>query len=132
MKRLFLFVAAVIITVGIQAADKMSFVVGGSEEVYNLIKVINETSVDEITCRVVIVEDDDNVADVYGIYNLKGFKDSDSHPNRIHRGTKLGIQLPKDFEEQLSFDVEYVDRPLFIDYIVIHLRDKESRFDDKL
>ena len=76
--------------------------------------------------------DTNNVADVYGIYNLKGFKDSDSHPNRIHRGTKLGIQLPKDFEEQLSFDVEYVDRPLFIDYIVIHLRDKESRFDDKL
>ena len=132
MKKIIAVLAVVLTAAVMQAANKMTFVVGGSEEVYNLIKVINETSVDEITCRVVIVEDDDNVADVYGIYNLKGFKDSDSHTNRIHRGTKLGIQLPKDFEEQLSFDVEYVDRPLFIDYIVIHLRDNDSRFDDKL
>lgn len=131
MKRLFFAVAAFMMAVGAMASDKMTFVIGGPEEVYNQIRVENETSLDTLTCRVVILKGEDEIESVYGVYNLYGIKDSDYNTERIHRGTKLGIQMPDDFEGELSFDVEYKDRPFF-DYIVIHLRDKVSRFGDKL
>ena len=125
-------VLAVVLTVAVmQAANKMTFVVGGSEDTYNQIRLVNETSYEGLTCRVVILKGDDEVESVYGVYNLKGFKDVDSNTDRISRGTKIGIQMLNDFEGELSFDVEYEDRPFF-DYIVIHLRDNDSRFDDKL
>ena len=109
----------------------MTFVIEGPEDTYNQIRIVNETSIDAFTCRVVTLKGDDEVASVYGIYSLKSKLDEDSNTNRIDRGTKIGVQMMKDFEGELSFDVEYKDRPFF-DYIVIHLRDKVSGFDDKL
>ena len=117
-------------TISGMAKDKMTFVIAGPEEVYNLIKVVNETSEDNFSCRVVIVEGEDDVAAVYGTYRLEGIGDSDSGLDRIWRGTKVGIQMPNDFKKKLTFDVEYVDRPFF-DYIIIHLRDKKGGFDDE-
>lgn len=131
MKKFFLLFAAALMAVSGMAKDKMTFVIAGPEEVYNQIRVQNETSMDTLTCRVVIVEGEDKVAAVYGLYHLKGLNDVDSNLDRIWRGTKVGIQMPNDFKEELSFDVEYVDRPFF-DYIVIHLRDKQGGFKDKL
>ena len=132
MKKILVLFAAVLMACSTMAANKMKFVVEGPEEVYNLIKVVNETSIDSLTCRIVVVDDDDNVKAVYGTYEFDGKKDTDSKVDRIWRGTTLGIQFQKDFKDELTFDVEYVDRPLFVDFIVIHLRDKVSGFEDKL
>jgi len=131
MKKLFFILMVCLVSVGVMAKSKMSFVVGGDEESYNMIKVINETSMEEITCRVVIIEDDDHVAAVYGLYHLKGRSDSDTSTKRIWRGTKVGIQMPNDFKGEVAFDVEYKDFPVW-DMIVIRLHDAKAAFDDKL
>ena len=39
--------------------------------------------------------------------------------------------MPKDFEGELDFDIEYLDLPLF-DIILIHLHDKKSEFKNEL
>jgi len=131
MKRLFVLLFAVLTAFGVMAKSKMTFVVGGPEQKYNQIRVINETSMTNFTCRVVIVEGEDKVGSVYGVYNLSEWKSSDSHTSSIWRGTKMGIQMPTDFKGELDFDVEYLDLPLF-DIILIHLRDKSSKFQNEL
>ena len=131
MKKILVLFAAVLTAYTMKAADKMTFVIEGPEDTYNQIRIVNETSIDAFTCRVVTLKGNDEVASVYGIYSLKSRLDEDSNTNRIDRATKLGVQMMKDFEGELSFDVEYKDRPFF-DYIVIHLRDKVSGFEDKL
>ena len=131
MKKLFFILLACLMTTGLMAKSKMTFVVAGEEESYNMIKVVNETAMDDITCRVVIVEDDDSVAAVYGIYKLKGRYDSDTCAKRVWRGTRLGVQMPNDFKKEVSFSVEYKDYPVW-DMIIIHLRDAEGSFADKV
>ena len=131
MKKLFFILLACLMTTGLMAKSKMTFVVAGEEESYNMIKVVNETAMDDITCRVVIVEDDDSVAAVYGIYKLKGRYDSDACAKRVWRGTRLGVQMPNDFKKEVSFSVEYKDYPVW-DMIIIYLRDAEGSFADKV
>jgi hypothetical protein len=131
MKKLFLILTACLMAVSMMAKSKMTFVVGGPEEKYNQIRVINETSLTNITCRVVVVDDKDKVMSVYGVYNLGGWNSSDTNTSTIWRGTKLGVQMPTDFDGELGFDVEYRDLPLF-DIIIVHLRDKGSGFKDQL
>lgn len=131
MKKLFFILLACLMTTGLMAKSKMTFVVAGEEESYNMIKVVNETAMDDITCRIVIVEDDDSVAAVYGIYKLKGRYDSDACAKRVWRGTRLGVQMPNDFKKEVSFSVEYKDYPVW-DMIIIYLRDAEGSFADKV
>lgn len=100
-----------------------TFIVEGPERSYNQVRVSNETSQENFNCRVVILNDDNSTKEVYGVYELKEKGDTDSNTNRIKRGTKLGIQLPKDFPVEVDFSVEYKDYPMF-DAIIIHLYDK--------
>lgn len=131
MRKISCILFAMMMALSVNAKSKMTFVVSGPEQSYNQIRVINETSLDDITCRVVIVEGEDKVAAVYGIYNLYGKFGSDTNTKRVWRGTTLGVQMPNDFKGDLAFDVEYKDYPLF-DIIVIHLRDGKSGFDEKV
>ena len=131
MKRLFVILSAILMAFAATARDKMTFVVGGPEQKYNQIRVVNETSMSNFTCRVVVVDGADKVASVYGVYNLSEWKSSDSHTSSIWRGTKMGIQMPTDFKGELDFDIEYLDLPLF-DIILIHLHDKNSKFKNEL
>lgn len=106
---------------------KMSFVVEGSETSYNRTFVINETSQPNIRCRVVILGNDDTMQEIVGVFNLSGINDRDSNVKTVKKGMRLGIEMPKDFQKELSFTVEYKDYP-FYDAIVIHLYDKDSEF----
>ena len=113
----------------------MSFEVQGHEKSYNQVKVVNETSYENFHCRVVILNSDSTVKDVYGDYVLKERWDSDSNTksgkeSRIKQGALLGIQFPKSFTGETSFFVEYKDYPLF-DVIIIHLTDKGSGYEDE-
>ena len=112
-----------------QDSSKLSFVIGGSEKTYNQIRVENETSQENFHCRVVVLNDDNSIREVYGEYQLGERNDSDSKTQWINRGTKVGVQMPKDFPGEVKISVEYRDYPLF-DAIVIHLTDAEGGYDD--
>lgn len=115
------------------AQREMNFVVEGPEKSYNQIRVVNETSFEDFHCRVVILNEDKTVKEVYGTYELKEKGDSDSNTrgrkkDRVRQGALLGIQFPKSFSGKPFFHVEYRDYPAF-DVIVIHLTDKEVEED---
>ena len=123
--------ALAIAAVMASAQEKMIFVIEGPEETYNQIRVINETSLTELRCRVVVLDDNNKIMSEYGQYNVVGQGRSDSNTDRIRRGTRLGIQMPQDFTAELAFTVEYKDYPLF-DAILIHLTDKASGYSNEL
>lgn len=129
MRRISFIIAVLACAMSAMAQERMSFVIEGSEQEYNQIRVVNRTSEVSLHCRVVTLNADDEITSVYGEYTLDGYEDSDSNTSRIQRGTKLGIQLPEDFVKPLSFSVEYKDYPIF-DVIIIYLRDGDSRYSD--
>ena len=129
MKKIFMMMFAAMMTITAMAQEKMMFTIQGPEETYNQIRVMNETSIPQFRCRVVLLDEADQIQSVYGIYEFKTIGDIDSQAdiNRVKRGTKVGIQLPEDFTTELSYSVEYKDYP-FYDAIIIHLSDKATGF----
>ena len=116
------------------AQREMNFVVEGPEKSYNQVRVVNETPYEDFHCRVVILNEDKTVKEVYGDYELNEKGDSDSNTkvskgDRIQKGARLGVIFPKNFQHDLSFYVEYRDYPAF-DVIVIHLTDKDGGYDE--
>lgn len=136
MKKTILSVLLMLATVAVVAQQQiMSFEVKGDEKSYNQVRVVNETSYTNFHCRVVLLNEDKSVKDVYGDYELKEKGDSDANTksgneSRIKKGEWLGVQFPKNFTEEVSFFVEYKDYPLF-DVIVIHLTDKGGGYEDE-
>ncbi len=136
MKKTILSVLLILATVAVFAQQQiMSFEVKGDEKSYNQVRVVNETSYTNFHCRVVLLNEDKSVKDVYGDYELKEKGDSDANTksgneSRIKKGEWLGVQFPKNFTEEVSFFVEYKDYPLF-DVIVIHLTDKGGGYEDE-
>ena len=116
------------------AQKEMTFVVDGPEKSYNQVRVVNETPYTDFHCRVVILNEDKTVKEVYGDYELKEKGDSDTNTksgkkSRINKGEQLGVKFPKNFQNELSFYVEYLDYPMF-DVIVIHLTEKGGGYDE--
>lgn len=136
MKKTILSVLLMLATVAVFAQQQiMNFEVKGDEKSYNQVRVVNETSYTNFHCRVVLLNEDKSVKDVYGDYELKEKGDSDANTksgneSRIKKGEWLGVQFPKNFTEEVSFFVEYKDYPLF-DVIVIHLTDKGGGYEDE-
>ena len=127
MKKMFLFMAAAMMSVMVMAQEKMVFDVEGPEERYDCVRINNETSYDIPRVRVVVLDEKENLKSVCGVFEFKGKKDNDSKYVHVYRGTKLGIQLPEGFEGQLSYSVEFKDYPGF-DMILIHLFDYHEGF----
>lgn len=113
-----------------QMNAKNIFVIEGPEETYNQIRIVNETSQTDFQCRIVILKDDDTTDRVYGVYDLKGFGDVSSQTTRIARGTKIAIQLPKNFPGEGFCSLEYKDYPFF-DAIIVHLNDEQTEFNEE-
>ena len=111
--------------------ERMTFVISGPESRYNQIRLVNETSQRDFPCRVYLLYDDNSVAQLYGEYRLQGRGDVDTNSAMVDRGVHIGIQMPKDFPVEVTFDVEYRDYP-FYDAVIIHLRDKgpSAEFDE--
>ena len=66
MKKTILSVLFLIAVTAVFAQQEMlTFEVGGSEKSYNQVKVVNETSYTDFHCRVVILNDDNTVKEVY-------------------------------------------------------------------
>lgn len=130
MKKSILFAFMLMVAVSVSAQSRMTFFVEGPGREYNQIRVMNETSLENFHCRVVVLDEDGSVKDIYGYYQLKEKWDTDTNTKgRIKRGTLLGIHFPKDFTQELSFYVEYTENPIY-NVIVIHLTDKDSEYDN--
>lgn len=130
-KSILLFVLAMA-AMSVFAQNNMTFVVEGPEKSYNQVRVVNETSLENFNCRVVILNEDKSMKEVYGNFQLKKKGSSDSNTksvDRIPQGSLLGIQFLKNFTGDVSFFVEYKDYPLF-DVIIIHLTDKGGEYED--
>ena len=133
MKRAFFSVMMVVASLAAFAQQGMlTFEVKGSEKSYNQVRVVNETSMENFHCRVVVLNADSTVKEVYGDYNLKEKGDQDMNTkngDRVKQGALLGIQFPKNFTGEVSYFVEYKDYPLF-DVIIIHLTEKGGEFEE--
>lgn len=114
-----------IVVLPLVANAKMVLTIDGPEDSYNQIRLVNETSKENFKCRVIVLNEDESQKFVYGVYRLKEYRDSDSNTQSISKGTKIGIELPSDFDAELNYEIEYLDLPLF-DIVVIHLTDKED------
>ena len=55
MKKLLVLMVAAFMAVGMMAQEKFSFVIQGSEDTYNQVRVINRTSLMDLRCRVVAI-----------------------------------------------------------------------------
>ncbi len=129
MKKMIL-MAMLLLPLTMLNAKKMSFIVNGPEEYYNRVSVVNETSQEDFKCRLVIMDDEDNTVDIYGVYELKDNGDADSNSKWLYRGSKVGIEMPKNFPVEVSFSVEYKDYP-FYDMLIIRLFDQTTEFDEQ-
>lgn len=135
MKKFFLSVMIMMAAMAAFAQRNMTFTVEGPENSYNQVRVVNETSQENFRCRVVILNADTTLKEVYGDFELKGKGDTDSNTksgseSRIQKGSLLGVQFPKSFTAETSFFVEYRDYPVF-DVIIIHITDKDGGYDSE-
>lgn len=122
MKKIVLFALLLCGGICASAQNLKPFTVEGNEEKYNMIRVVNETSQDTLNCRVVILNEDNQASEIYGVYNLNAKNDHDSKVKWLNRGTKMAVEMPKDFPVETSIAVEYVDRPVW-DFLIIHITD---------
>lgn len=131
MKKSILFIFLLMAATVSFAQRDLSFVVEGPEMTYNQIKVVNETSLSHFNCRIVLLNNDKSVKEVYGVFELAAEGESDTstnNANRVKKGSLLGIQFQKSFTADVSFFVEYKDYPFF-DVIIIHLIDPDSEYE---
>jgi len=122
MKKIVLFALLLCGGICASAQNLKPFTVEGNEEKYNMIRVVNETSQDTLNCRVVILNEDNQASEIYGVFNLTAKYDQDSKVKWLNRGTKMAVEMPKDFPVETSIAVEYVDRPVW-DFLIIHITD---------
>ena len=122
MKKIVLFALLLCGSIFASAENLKPFTVEGNEEKYNMIRVINETSQDTLSCRVVFLNEDNQASEIYGVYNLNAKNDHDSKVKWLNRGAKMAVEMPKDFPVETSIAVEYVDHPVR-DFLIIHITD---------
>ena len=122
MKKIFLMIILLCGALVASAQNLKPFTVEGPEDRYNMIRVVNETSQDTITCRVVILGEENQTKEIYGTYLLTSKNDHDSNTKWVDRGANMALEMPKDFPVETSIAVEYVDRPVW-DFLIIHITD---------
>jgi len=108
----------------------MVFVVEGPEDSYNHLRVVNETSLESLKCRVVVLNEDKSIKEIYSEFEFKERGATLKGKKGITRGTVLGVQFPKELTEKPSFSVEYKDFPMF-DLVVIHLKDVNTGYEEE-
>ena len=90
---------------------KTTFKIEGPSRLYKHIRVVNQTTQENFSCRLVsLTENEDGTltrGEVYGIYNLKGKNDIDTNTKSIKRGTFVGVEMPTGFPEDAEVSVEY-------------------------
>ena len=130
MKRIILFVLSMLAFISVEA--KTTFKIEGPEKSYNQIKVINRTSQDNFSCRLVLLTKNLNGSlhrdGEYGTYHFRGENDEQTITVKIKRGTLVGIEFEENFPVEVDVTIDYRDRRFF-DSIVVVLADKNKKFE---
>ena len=116
----------------ISVEAKTVFEIDGPERSYNQIIVINRTSQDNFSCRLVLLTENLNGSlhrdEEYGTYHFKGENDEQTITVKIKRGTLVGIEFEENFPVDVDVTVDYRDNRFF-DSIVVVLADKNKKYE---
>ena len=130
MKRIILFILSMLAFISVEA--KTVFEIDGPERSYNQITVINRTSQDNFSCRLVLLTENLNGSlhrdEEYGTYHFKGENDEQTITVKIKRGTLVGIEFEENFPVDVDVTVDYRDNRFF-DSIVVVLADKNKQYE---
>lgn len=130
MKRIILFILSMLAFISVEA--KTVFTIEGPERSYNQIRVINRTSQDNFSCRLVLLTKNLNGSlhrdGEYGTYHFKGENDEQAITVKIKRGTLVGIEFEENFPVDVDVTVDYRDNRFF-DSIVVVLADKNKKYE---
>jgi len=130
MKRIILFVLSMLAFISVEA--KTVFEIDVPERSYNQITVINRTSQDNFSCRLVLLTENLNGSlhrdEEYGTYHFKGENDEQTITVKIKRGTLVGIEFEENFPVDVDVTVDYRDNRFF-DSIVVVLADKKKKYE---
>ncbi|MEE0082983.1 MAG: hypothetical protein UE068_02060 [Paludibacteraceae bacterium] len=130
MKRIILFILSMLAFISVEA--KTVFEIDGPERSYNQITVINRTSQDNFSCRLVLLTENLNGSlhrdEEYGTYHFKGENDEQTITVKIKRGTLVGIEFEENFPVDVDVTVDYRDNRFF-DSIVVVLADKNKKYE---
>lgn len=130
MRRLILFVLSLLAFVAMEA--KTTFKIEGPERSYNQITIINRTSHDKFSCKLVLLTKNLNGSlhrdGEYGTYHFKGVDDTQTTTLKIKRGTLVGIEMSEDFPDEVDVTIDYRDKRFF-DAIVVVLADKNIKYE---
>ncbi len=125
-----MFVLSVLAYVAVQA--KTTFTIGGPDAIYNQIRIINNTSQSNFSCRLVrLTQKEDGSferGEVYGVYRLKGADDIDTNTSWVERGTIMGLEMPADFPVDVETTIVYKRYPFFVS-VLVTLTDKNGKFE---
>lgn len=102
--------------------------VNGDEDRYNMIRVVNSTNQTNFQCRIVLLNDKEEVKSTYGVFNLQQTGDHDSCKGWVKQGELIGVEMPKDFPVQVNATISYMDYPLF-DIVVVTLTENATEFE---
>lgn len=127
MKKIFALFSMVLCAISTLSARTV-LKVDGDENRYNMIRVVNATNQTNFQCRIVMMNENDEVKSVYGIYNLKENGDHDSCKGWVNQGDQIGVELPKDFPVEVNATISYMDYPMF-DIVVITLTENATEFE---
>ena len=130
MKRIILFILSMLAFISVEA--KTVFEIDGPERSYNQITVINRTSQDNFSCRLVLLTENLNGSlhrdEEYSTYHFKGENDEQTITVKIKRGTLVGIEFEENFPVDVDVTVDYRDNRFF-DSIVVVLADKNKKYE---
>lgn len=102
--------------------------VEGDEDRYNMIRVVNATNQTDFQCRVVLLNENEEMKSMYGIFKLEQTGDHDSCKGWVNKGDLLGVEMPKDYPVKVNATISYMDYPLF-DIVVITLTESATDFE---
>ena len=130
MKGIILFILSMLAFITVEA--KTVFEIDRPERSYNQITVINRTSQDNFSCRLVLLTENLNGSlhrdEEYGTYHFKGENDEQTITVKIKRGTLVGIEFEENFPVDVDVTVDYRDNRFF-DSIVVVLADKNKKYE---
>ena len=114
MKKIVLAVLSMLFCLSTLGAEHIKFTVGGSERLYNQIRIVNSTGKD-FDCTAYLLEKRGEafvVQEPLGVFHLKNGNDSDTCTQFIYKGTHIGVDVPES-AGSISYVVSYKDYPLF-------------------
>ena len=129
MKKMIVMMAVIAMSCGLAQAGQIMVQVAGPAKKYSQVKLENNTNVENFQCRIVTLKKEKGEyvqKDVYNVYDIDRKGDIDTNTSPVKRGVMLGLELPKDFPNDVKASVEYRSYP-GNEVIQIHLYNTQTQ-----